>query len=135
MKRLIILLALIMMVIMVTPLLAEEYKSMCELHPEECAKSSLGKLGETLEQSDGNKYRVIAEAKSLTNPVWFQFVDSCPISEEFDGECNFVACFVLKEDGLYINVFSCLEATMMLMSYCKTEGVEYDDFIHKATVK
>ena len=111
---------------------SEEYKSMCELHPEECIKGSLGKLGETLEQSDGNKYRVIAEAKSATNPVWIQFIDFCPIGEELDGKCNFVVFFVLKEDGFCGDTFSCKEAIAIIIAQCKIEGIEYDDYVHKA---
>jgi hypothetical protein len=109
----------------------EEYKSMCELHPKECAKGSLGKLGEAIEQSDGNKYRVIAEAKSTINPVWVQFIDTCPIKEEFDGKCNFVVFFMLKEDGFYGEAFSCAEAIAMIIIQCKTEGIEYDDYVIK----
>jgi hypothetical protein len=130
MKKIIIL--IIMVMVIAVPALAKEYRSMCELHPEECAEGDLAMLGETVEQNDGNKYKVIAEAKLPTSPIWFQFIDAAPISGKFDGKCAFVGYFILKPDGFYVKTFSCTEAIIMLTNYCIANGVKYSDIVHKA---
>lgn len=132
MKRLILLISTVIILLGVTPLMAEEYKSMCELHPEECAEGSLCKLGEVVEQSDGKKYRVIAEAKSTIDPVWVQLIDYASIGEKFDGKCKFAVFFMLKSNGFYGDPIHCWEAISMMKNQCKTEGIKYDDYVHKA---
>ncbi len=110
-----------------------KYKSMCELYPEECKESKLIGLGEETISENGRKYKVIAEAKSTFNLTWMQFMDSALPGVELDGKCDFAMFFMLKADGyLYGNSFSCAEGTSIIKQQCKNEGIEYDDYVHKA---
>ena len=129
MKKIII---LIIVMLWATPLWCGEYKSMCELYPKECVKGALGKLGETIESKDGIKYKVIAEAKSTVDPVWVQLIDVGSVNNKLDGRCNFAVAFILKPDGFYGESFSCEEAIGILMRQCITEGIKYEDYVHKA---
>ena len=110
----------------------EEYKSMCELYPEQCAENDMAKLGEIGVTEKGYKYRIIEEAKLTNKTEWFQFVDVCRAKEELDGKCDTVVFFTLKSDGLYGKGYSCAAAALILALKCKKEGIKYEDYVHKA---
>lgn len=123
---------MVMMLIMATSSWCEEYKSMCELYPDECAESNLAKLGQTVVTKSGNHiFRVIAEAEGSGKSTWYQFINTCRAGEKLDGKCDFGIFFILKKDGLYVRKYSCEQVTLMLKSYCKIKGIKYDDFVHK----
>jgi len=130
MKKIIIVLVITLFI--AAPLFAEEYKSMCELYPKQCAASGLAKLGDTTKGKTGNEYKVIAEAKHSFNDIWVQFIDVKTVGGVFDGECNIAVFFILKEDGFYGKSFTCNIAKDILMRQCEIEGIEYDDYVHKA---
>jgi len=113
----------------------EEYKSMCELHPEKCAESNIAKLGQTVVTESGNHiFKVLAEAKvdNKPKPTWYQFIDTCRTGEKLDGKCDFVIYFELRKDGLYVRKFSTEQGISILKHESKISGIKYEDYIHKA---
>jgi len=140
MKRLSIFLAsmiITMLVIFVFSVsAAEKYKSMAELYPEQTKSQGLIGLGETVLESDGNQYRVMAECKHLINDIWLQFMDTTDPnygSGEIDNVVDFVIKFQLIDDEFYRITTYCFEDIMpQLYKYCKENNMEIKDWVHFA---
>ena len=109
-----------------------DYKCLAELHPKAAKEADIPKLGGTFE-TEGDKFRLIGEAKHLTGNKWSLFFDHTLYGEPLDNKCDSVVTAVLIGDKFFISSPYSLEIGLrMLGKYCEENKIDINDFIHKA---
>ena len=135
MKR-ILLTVLISLVFLATPALADNYKCLAELYPEQAEYIGCPKLGGYIEGTGemGGQHRIIGECKDPRQDVWLQFIDTTVMGTgKLDGQCDAVMQIYLIDNKLHIGqMFTCEEIEASLIRFCEDYGIKMEDFIHRA---